>query len=339
MEPLVSVLIPAYNCQHWIADTLRSALNQTWHKKEIIVVDDGSTDSTLRIARSFAGEGVQVLSQPNQGAAVARNTALTVYQGDYIQWLDADDILHPDKIRFQVMALDTCRSRRTLISGAWASFNYRKKNAHFTPSPLWADLTPVEWLRRKLACNVHMQTDNWLVSRELTEAAGPWDAKLFRDNDGEYFCRVILESDGIRFIPGAKSYYRHAGYSSISYIGASDKKLESYCRSMKLHMQYLRSLEDSAATRQACITYIKTNIHQFYPYRVDLADELRRAAAELEEQIEEPRLSWKYEWIVRLFGWRAGRQAQITMPRLKAQMFIAWDKAMFGLENRTWTGE
>ena len=54
-----------------------------------------------------------------------------------------------------------------------------------------------------MACNVHMQTDNWLVSRELTDAAGPWDAKLFRDNDGEYFCRIILESDGIRFIPEA----------------------------------------------------------------------------------------------------------------------------------------
>ena len=72
MEPLVSILIPAYNCQHWIEDTLQSALNQTWQKKEIIVVDDGSTDNTLRIAKSFAGKGVQVVSQPNQGAAVAQ---------------------------------------------------------------------------------------------------------------------------------------------------------------------------------------------------------------------------------------------------------------------------
>ena len=109
---------------------------------------------------------------------------------------------------------------------------------------------------------------------------------------------------------------------------------------MKLHMQYLRSMEDSVATRQACTTYIKTNIHQFYPYRIDLAEQLRQVAAGLGEDLEEPRLSWKYEWIVKMFGWRAGRRAQLTMPRLKAQMFIAWDKAMFGLlENGTWTGE
>ena len=61
-----------------------------------------------------------------------------------------------------------------------------------------------------------MQTDNWLVSRELTEAAGAWDVRLFRDNDGEYFCRVLLASDGTCFVREAKSYYRSAGFNSMS---------------------------------------------------------------------------------------------------------------------------
>ena len=67
MEPLVSILIPAYNSQRWIADTLKSALEQTWPKKEIIVVDDGSTDRTLHIAKQFASKSIQVVMPTQPG--------------------------------------------------------------------------------------------------------------------------------------------------------------------------------------------------------------------------------------------------------------------------------
>src|SRR5712671_4200568 len=73
MAPLVSILIPAYNSEQWLAESIESALAQTWQKKEIIVVDDGSTDQTLHIAKRFASSTVQVVTQPNQGAAIARN--------------------------------------------------------------------------------------------------------------------------------------------------------------------------------------------------------------------------------------------------------------------------
>ena len=94
MQPLVSILIPAYNAQQYIAETIRSALAQTWPRKEIIIVDDGSIDGTLALARSFASASVQVVTQQNQGAAAARNKAFSLCQGDFIQWLDADDPLN-----------------------------------------------------------------------------------------------------------------------------------------------------------------------------------------------------------------------------------------------------
>ena len=81
MRPLISILIPAYNAQAWISDTLRSALAQTWEPKEIIVVDDGSTDRTLAIARRFESSQLRVVTQKNQGAAAARNTALSLSKG------------------------------------------------------------------------------------------------------------------------------------------------------------------------------------------------------------------------------------------------------------------
>src|SRR6202041_4176023 len=102
---LVSILIPAYNSEEWIATTIRSALAQTWPRKEIIVVDDGSRDLTAATARRFASKEVKVVSTENQGSAAARNHALQLSQGDYIQWLDGDHLLSPVKIRGQLEAL------------------------------------------------------------------------------------------------------------------------------------------------------------------------------------------------------------------------------------------
>ncbi len=110
-----------------------------------------------------------------------------------------------------------------------------------------------------------MQTATWLVSRELTEAAGPWDIRLLSDDDQEYFCRVILASDGVRFVPEAKLYYRASGSSSLSHIGRSDRKMEAKSLSMRMHISYLLSLEDSARTRSACAKYLQTWITVFTP--------------------------------------------------------------------------
>jgi glycosyltransferase involved in cell wall biosynthesis len=332
MAPLVSILIPAYNAERWIKETIGSSLGQTWPNKEIIVVDDGSTDETLRIARQFESTGVRVVTQPNQGAAVARNTAFSLAQGDYIQWLDADDVLHPHKVERQLRRTENGLSERTLLSGAWAYFMYRPSKARFVPTLLWNDLSPVEWLTRKMDNSLHMQTDNWLVSRALTEAAGPWDCRLFRDNDGEYFCRVILASDGIVFVPDAKSYYRSAGVKSVSYIGKSNKKLESLFLAMKLHIQYLRSLEDSERTRSACVNYLQTWLPSFYPDRLDLVHEAQQLADSLGGQLSVPKASWKYAWIEKLFGFAAAKHTDLYYNRTKSSALRAWDKMMYSLE-------
>src|SRR6266516_2561046 len=137
MEPLVSILIPAFNAQATIADTLASAVRQTWRRKEIIVVDDGSRDRTRSVAGAFAGDGVRVVTQENQGAAAARNTAFSSSAGDYIQWLDADDLMAPDKIAMQLDALNDRSSReRTVLSGSWGRFFHRPSRASFAPSGL-----------------------------------------------------------------------------------------------------------------------------------------------------------------------------------------------------------
>lgn len=335
--PLVSILIPAFNAQEWIGDTLRSAIAQTWEPKEIIVVDDGSSDRTLEIARQFESESVRVVTQENQGAAAARNKAFALSKGDYIQWLDADDLLDGDKIARQMQVLDQCLSKRTLLSSAWGRFSYRHKQARFVPTALWCNLSPNEWLLRKMEQNLYMQTATWLVSRELTEAAGPWDTRLLSDDDQEYFCRVLLASDGVRFVPEARVYYRASGSGSLSYIGRSDRKREAHWCSMQLHVGYLRSLEDSARARAACVTFLQNRIVFFYPERPDIYGQAEQMSRDFGGQLEVPRLSWKYSWIETLFGWHLARRAQFSMPNLRWSLVRLWDKALYRIEDRKHT--
>lgn len=334
MKSLVSILIPAYNSEQWIEHTLHSAIAQTWAPKEIIVVDDGSTDRTLTIARQFEADGVRVVTQKNQGAATARNTAFSLSQGNYIQWLDADDLLSPDKVAKQMEVAEQLGNKRTLISCGWGSFLYRYYRAEFVPSPLWCNLSAVDWLVRKMGQNLHMQTATWLTSRELCEAAGPWDTGLSTDDDGEYFCRVLLQSDGVRFVPGARVYYRASGGNSVSYMGNSNSKRDAQWRSMRLHIGYLRSLEDTPRVRAACVTYIQNWLMFFWPERPDLVKEMRRVANELGGSLQMPPLSWKYSWIEFLFGLGLARRAQILLPRFRWSFVRFFDKMLFRLENR-----
>ena len=328
MKPLVSILIPAYNAEACLADTLRSAVEQTYPHKEIIVVNDGSKDQTEAIAREFESAGVRVHTVKNQGASAARNTAFSLSTGDYIQWLDADDLLAPDKIARQVEVLANCPSRRTVLSGSWGRFMHRSSRAEFVPTSLWCDLTAAEWLTRQMEDGAFMQTATWLVSREVTEAAGPWDTRLLSDDDGEYFCRVLLASDGTRFVRESKVYYRMAGGNTLSHIGTSDKKKEALWLSMTLHMQYLRSLEDTPRVRAACVTYLQSWMVVFYQERMDLFQQAGRLAQELGGQLKAPRLSPKYAPVIALFGWRTARRAQAFLSGLRTSLYSAWDKAL-----------
>lgn len=330
--PLVSILIPAFNMEDSIAETLRSAVAQTWSRKEIIVVDDGSTDRTAERARHFGSRNVKVVSTENRGLSAAVNHAYRLCQGDYIQELDADDLLSLDKIERQLAALRDLDGTRTLLSSPWAPFFYRTSAARFTPNSLWHDLSPVEWLLRKMSQNLHMQNATWLVSREIAEAAGPWDETLHHDQDGEYFCRVLLASTGTRFVREGRVFYRVTGSSRLSYVGNSVRKKESLVRSIKLHIQYLRSLEESERVRKACLTLMQAWYENFYPDCSSMVDELQRLAAELQGHLEVPKLRWKYAWLKPLLGWGAAKWSQTELPKLRNYVARRWDRAMHRLE-------
>ncbi len=119
-SPLVSVIIPCFNGQEYVGEAIQSALDQTYANKEIIVVDDGSTDGSLAVIQSF-GEKIRWVTGPNRGGAAARNRCLELAQGALIQFLDADDVLDPRKLEEQVPVSE--RNPSDIVYSDWLQYN------------------------------------------------------------------------------------------------------------------------------------------------------------------------------------------------------------------------
>jgi glycosyltransferase involved in cell wall biosynthesis len=323
-RPLVSILIPAYNAERWIVASVQSAIAQDWPRTEVIVVDDGSRDGTLETVRRLESSHVKVVTQENGGASAARNRALSLAQGDYVQWLDADDLLAPDKLSRQ-LEVGSAEGPGVLLSSAFGRFYSRSERAVFSPTLLWRDLSPVDWIATKFANNLWMAHLVWLVSRDLTEAAGPWNEALSLDDDGEYFCRVVAKSRMVRFVPDARSYYRQWNLSSLS-RGASLKASRSLLTSVTLSTGHLLALEDSQRTRDAALSYLGVLMHYFYPEKKELLEELQALAARLGHRLDPPKLSLKYELIKRVIGWQGAETTRRLVARARLWVHRSLDR-------------
>ena len=308
MKPLVSILVPCYNAEKWLAETLESALAQTWKNTEIIVVDDGSTDGSLAIAQSFKVKGIKVISQTNRGASAARNRALKEAQGDFIQYLDADDLLAPDKIERQVSLLEK-NDEEYIAAGEWARFYQADTEARFISQPLWADMSPIDWLLCALEGHWMMHPAAWLVPRQIAEQAGPWNEALSLNDDGEYFCRVVLASQGIKFCWGSKSYYRSGNSTSLS--GTKTRQAwESAFLALTLETQNLLKIEDSPRTRHACATVFQRFIYEIYPHFPDLRSKAEAKVKQFGGSDLTPTGGLMYNLLSSLVGWKQAKRIQ-----------------------------
>ncbi len=318
MTPLVSILVPAYNAAPWIGETLASALAQTHPRCEIVVVDDGSRDETFARAREIAARHpgrIQVVSQANSGAASARNHALRLARGDFVQYLDADDLLSPRKIERQLARLSAAPAG-ALATCRWGRFETDPAAARFVDADVFSDFTPVDWLLLHVAECRMMHPAAWLCPRAVIDTAGPWDERLSLNDDGEYFARVVLASSGLVFTPAADSasYYRSGLGGSLS-RRRSSAALVSLSRSIELVASHLSAREDSPRVRAALATYWQRLAYELYP---DAPRESRRAEAEavrLGGSALEAPMGGRLRLVSRITGWRLAYR----LARLRAR--------------------
>jgi glycosyltransferase involved in cell wall biosynthesis len=300
--PLVSILIPCRNAATTLRETLESALAQGGVEKEIIVVDDGSTDGSLTIAKSCESRGVRVIEGPRINASAARNRAFQACSGEYIQYLDADDLLGASKISKQIDVLE--KKPDCVATARWGRFRQSVVDAVFGDDDQLRDWDPVDWLLAHCGQARMMHPAAWLLPREIAEAAGPWDERITLNDDGEYFARVVAKSAGLKSCPDAVSYYRTVPSASLSKSRGS-KAFISASLSLHLTAEAVLQLEDSARTRRAVACMMQRFIYEVYPSAKSERVKADRFIREMGGSDLQPDFGPAAKMAERLLGWRA----------------------------------
>jgi glycosyltransferase involved in cell wall biosynthesis len=324
---LVSVIIPVYNAAAYLDRCINSVINQTWQPIELIIIDDGSKDGSLSIANSYKNKWIKIISQENKGASAARNNGIINSKGEFIQFLDADDLLSPDKIENQVKLLinypdkvavcstvhflDEENPFSSIPSDYEESFLESCDDPQYFLTRLWGGLDGKGSM---------IQPNAWLIPKKILLKAGNWNEQLTLDDDGEFFCRIILSSSGITRDMRSRNYYRkHMRATSLS-GDYSEKKLKSLLKSAELKQEHLLSISDTPNTRTAIANlYFSICLICYGRYK----GVYRMAKKNLKCLNVTPRfqpvIGGKFiQLIVSLFGWRVARRISI----LKQKLFI-----------------
>jgi len=324
MSNLISILIPLYNSERWIAETIRSAINQTWKNIEIIVVDDGSSDNSAAIARSFSAKNLKVISQENQGASAARNHALNVAQGDFIQYLDADDLLSPNKIESQLRVLEQNPPRMLAIVPTVYFYDQEgtEKGKQEVGKEFIDSNYPLDWLIELLGPEKGsmVPVHSWLVPREVADDAGMWDEHPSPDDDGEYFVRVVLASAGIRCVEAGVCYYRKHRTGG-SWSGGGSKTLQwGALRSLNLKAQHILTLTNEPRAKRTLARLYMDRAFTAYPNYPDITDLALKRVEELGgTNYTPPPGGWRASLLQKTFGWKKARKISERYYRYAAR--------------------
>lgn len=191
----VSVVIPAYNCAPFIGEAIESVLRQDYPNREIIVVDDGSTDDTVDAVSKF-GDRIHLISQSNSGAPAARNTGLQAARGEYITLLDADDIWLPTKVSDCVRHLEGTPEIGAVFH-RWAEWRPDAAGVFHCLAPPEPDPEDPEivadesgWIYGQLLLSSIIHTSTIMIRRSVREEVGLFDTSLRNGDDYDYWIRL-----------------------------------------------------------------------------------------------------------------------------------------------------
>jgi glycosyltransferase involved in cell wall biosynthesis len=300
--PIVSVIIPAYNAAPFLAETLASALGQTLADIEVIVVDDGSKDHTAQVAQSFPA--VRYVHQQNAGVSAARNTGAAHARGEFLAFLDSDDLWHPDKLRQQVEALRQhpdsvfCRTEAVsdptrqaeIVGGPRASGAPHELIPDFHTSFLVPYLT----------------TSTVMVRRSAFEAAGGFDTRLRIAEDVDFYLRVLVRQPLVVKMTQALVYKRPVPGS------LGDDSVAGYHQLLKVYDRFLASHPE--ARQVIGPERIEQAYHKLY---LDLARS--------HLWIGENREAWQAAWQARRHGPLAA-----SLPLMAKACVPAWLRERLG---------
>lgn len=242
--PLVSIVIPTYNCSRLLPEAVASCLVQTYINIEILIVDDGSTDNTremvtARLREEWWGK-VQYHWQQNSGGCSARNAGMRLARGDYVQFLDSDDLLRPEKISHQIAAIQAandsvdccaCYGRLGSLDSGWDG---AKRIGEACPDA-------ATFIRRQCERTVHiMHTEAPLWRREFLCKAADWNEALTASQEWEFYVRLLTKSPRLAYVPEDLFFVRSHGGEQISKGFGGLKHSLSFYRAIRGVSELLR---------------------------------------------------------------------------------------------------
>ncbi|MEM2001634.1 MAG: glycosyltransferase [Candidatus Methanomethylicaceae archaeon] len=211
-KPLVSIIIPCYNGEKFVAEAIQSALDQTYPNKEVIVIDDGSTDRSLEVIKSF-GSKIRWETGPNRGGSAARNRGIQIARGELIQFLDADDVLHPQKLERQVDVV--CQNPEAIVYCDYVVQDIETGEILEVPRRECAGQDSVCFA----IMNERIQTSAPIYHKKWLEAVGGFDEEL--PCAQEYDLNVRLACHGMKWLHLHEVLYlvrRRSGSVSGDYV-------------------------------------------------------------------------------------------------------------------------
>ncbi len=302
--PTVSIIIPIYNAELFLRETMASVLSQAYPKIEVVLIDDASTDGSYNLALEYEAPTVIVRKNRRKGACAARNYGLELSTGDYIQYLDADDLLSPNKIKKQIALLQF--NMDFIASCKWGRFYGSKDTVQWEKQLINKDYeTPSQWLADSWLGGGMAQTAVWLTPRKLIEMAGPWNEELQLNQDGEFFSRVLLTSKGITFVRGCGVYYRSGLANSISKKRHYRRdKAESLLKSYQSYKEHIESYGILQNLKTALGNNFLMFIYEYHTHFPDLSRIAENEFYELGHQKMWPVGGARFQKITKLIGLR-----------------------------------
>ena len=193
-KPKISVIIPVYNGERFLVQTIDSVISQTYSPLEIIVVDDGSTDSSKDILKSF-GSKIDVISKINGGVSSARNRGIQQARGDWIAFIDADDFWDPKKLELEVLAISNYPESVVVYTG-FRNWLPDVNGQYVVPNPLGISKDPVDemfdsgWIYHRQLLTNWVLTSTAMVRRTALERSGLFDEEFPVGEDWDLFIRL-----------------------------------------------------------------------------------------------------------------------------------------------------
>ena len=269
-DKIVSICMPAYNAESYIEVAIQSIIQQDFDNWELIIVNDGSTDSTFDILSNYKFyPNIKIFSQENQGQSAAANRAFHESTGDYIKFFDADDVLSLNHLRIQV---DAIGENENFIA---ASVIYRFYENDLTKTVKcgrqdFSVKNPNDWLLDNDGAGLSMmQCGMFLIPRNLIVKSGPWNSEINLINDFEFFPRLFHFAEKIIDTPKAIVYYRSGLGNSLS-NSAGKKKLQSAFKALESTTKILLSNESTERCRKVLAVFWRIWAYQFYSDTKDL---------------------------------------------------------------------